>query len=211
MSPWFGPPENELGVGVPTGLLLARTDDLAIAVLDVTAYSTGFALRLALRIHHDAEGFDPRTFMMRLHGGPGAAAQPGGGLPDDLLRFGIEFADGRRATSLGPRPRPGDEPPAICMIHAGGGGGGGRGYELRYWVFPLPPPGPLTLAVEWPARGIELTKHEIDAAAIVAAAAGSGQLWEDSRPTGGGAAGGHSSFQVRLSPESPPPPSPDAA
>jgi hypothetical protein len=33
-------------------------------------------------------------------------------------------------------------------------------------VWPLPPPGTLTFGVEWLARGIDLTLHEIDAALV---------------------------------------------
>ena len=47
----------------------------------------------------------------------------------------------------------------------------------------------LTLALEWPARGIELTKQEIDAAPILEAGGRSEQLWplaDPSDDTGGG-------------------------
>jgi hypothetical protein len=37
-------------------------------------------------------------------------------------------------------------------------------------VWPLPPPGPLVFACEWPAAGMALTRHEIDAQPILDAA-----------------------------------------
>jgi hypothetical protein len=109
---------------------------------------------------------------MRMGSKPGSHA--GTGLPD-LLRFGVEFADGRRATSLGRRPGPDSAAPEMTMTQIGGGG---RGFEFRYWVFPPPLPGMLILAIEWPARGVELTKKEIDAGPILEAAARSERLWE---------------------------------
>jgi hypothetical protein len=174
--PWVGPPENEFGVAVPVRLLLARTDELALALFDITAYSTGFSLRLGLRLHPDAS-IDPRGLMMQLHGGP-----MGGG--DEQLRFGVEFADGRKATNVGPRRPPGEEELPISLTPRGGGGGGGLSFDVGYWVFPLPPPGKLTVAVEWPARGLPETRHELAADAILEAAELSEQLWEDERPIG---------------------------
>jgi hypothetical protein len=116
----------------------------------------------------------------------GRLGSPAGGeLPDDVLRFGVEFADGRRATNLGHRDRTAESPPAITLNPRDGSGGGGRSFDFGYWVFPLPPPGTLTFAVEWPARGIELTRHEVDAAPILAAAAKSEQLWKDDLPLRG--------------------------
>ena len=165
----MGPPENELGSGVPVRLVIARTDELALGVVDVSAYSTGFSLRLALRFHPDAE-FDPRGLMMHMRG-------------EDGLRFGVGFADGRKATSgFGPRPPRRDAPEIHLSMH-GGGGGGSSGWSFGYWVYPLPPPGPVVLAAEWPGRFPE-TLHELDSTPIIEAAARSEILWEDDRPFG---------------------------
>ena len=155
--------------------MLARTENLAVALVDAVAYSTGFALRLALRLHHEADDFDPHQVMMQLRGRPM-------GSDEERLRFGIEFADGRKATNLGPRRRHSDEPPEISLSPHGGGGGGGRSWQVGYWVFPLPPSGPLVIAIAWPARGIEEGSNTVDAAPIIEAAANSIVLWEDERP-----------------------------
>jgi hypothetical protein len=37
-------------------------------------------------------------------------------------------------------------------------------------MWPLPPDGPLSFVCEWPVAGVELTRTEIDAALIIAAA-----------------------------------------
>jgi hypothetical protein len=176
--PWFSPPGNELGVGVPVRVMLVRTESLALSVGDVVAYTTGFMLRLALRFRPGGDE-DPRTAFMQLHPRPGTP-------PEEILRFGVEFSDGRRAAGFGPgRPPPVVAPP-ISLMRRGGGGGGDGAFDTSYWVFPLPPPGPLTLAAEWPARGIALVTQQIDGSAIADAGARSELLWEDDRPFGGG-------------------------
>jgi len=151
--------------------VIAKPGDLALALVAVRAFSTGFSLQLALRLHPDAE-FDSRRFLMQLHGGDG-------------LHFGIEFADGRKATNLG-RP-PLEHVPEIHLSSRGYGGGDGS-YDLQFWVYPLPPPGSILLAAAWPGRFAE-TRHELDAAPILEAAAHSEQLWPDERPVGGPGSG----------------------
>ena len=58
------------------------------------------------------------------------------------------------------------------MVPGGGGGGGGGGGSWRQsqWVWPLPPPGAVTLVCEWPAMDIPLTRRELDAQTILDAA-----------------------------------------
>jgi hypothetical protein len=177
LPPWAGPPENELGVETSLRVLLARTDELALSLSEVIAYSTGFTLRLGLRIH-PASDVDPRVVFRQAYG-----TRAGGG--DDHLRFGVEFSDGRTATNQRMRRPPGEEEQPISLIvRSGGGGGGGLSYELDYWVYPLPTPGRLTVAAEWPARGLADTRHDVDADVIIQAAAASTELWEDNRPVG---------------------------
>ena len=44
-----------------------------------------------------------------------------------------------------------------------GGGGGGDSFNTRYWMCPLPPAGPQTVANEWPAYDVPETGVVIDA------------------------------------------------
>ena len=195
--PWHAAPENELGVSVPVRLLLARTGEFALGLADVVAYSTGFSLRLALRLHPKSE-LEPRVLMPQLHGfGPRSG--------DDQLRFGVEFSDGRRATNLGARRPPHEQEPEISLVPAGGGGGGGKSFNVGYWAYPLPSPGPVTVAVEWPARMVRETRHELDGDAIVEAGVGSEQLWDDDRPIGGGQGSQSMSSGTYLLPGAEPP------
>ncbi len=50
------------------------------------------------------------------------------------------------------------------------------------WLWPLPPPGPLTFVCAWPAEGVEETHAQIDGAEILAASARAVELWPDDRP-----------------------------
>ena len=112
----------------------------------------------------------------------------GGELPPELLRFGVEFADGPKGTTTGgPGTAAEGDPPAGPLLMPRDGGGGGDRWDQSFWLWPLPPPGPVAFVVEWPSEGIELTRHEVDAAPILEASKGSTTLWPES-PDGGGSA-----------------------
>lgn len=189
--PWFGPPDNVLGVSVPLEpLLLVRTDTAAVSLGGFVAYPTGLEFMLTIRRRNVDEGDDWVGRHMHLR------RRRGGELPPEFLRFGVELADGRKATNLGgwharfePGDRPSDEP---VLIERGGGGGGTR-LDQGYWLWPLPPPGPLGFVTEWPGEQIALTRRDIDAAPIVEASTHATTLWES---TGVGGSGGLG--QVRI-------------
>jgi hypothetical protein len=99
-------------------------------------------------------------------------------IPPQLLRIGVQFADGRKATNITGRDQPPDGP--IMSPLRGGGGGASQGpsgspvgawnFHQGYWVSPLPPSGPVALVCEWPACGISLVRHEVEAQLILEAA-----------------------------------------
>ena len=104
----------------------------------------------------------------------------GSEIPDEMLRFGVEFADGRRATKTGGRgARRADTEPAGPVLNGGSGGGGGGRWRAAMFLWPLPPPGRLVLVCEWPAAGIPLTRTEIDARAVLEAALRAQVIFED--------------------------------
>lgn len=99
-------------------------------------------------------------------------------MSDEILRFGLQFADGSKVTNLGPPMiGPTDRAQKGPMLMHMGGSGGGEVVEQMYWVWPLPPPGPLAFVCEWPKFGIELTRHEIDADLIRKASTQAIELW----------------------------------
>ena len=180
---WSGPPRHVLGAAVPLRSLLARTDELAIAITDATAYMNGFEFKLVLRSRRPSHDYYGGPFglgepMMWRHG---RGVVEGGDLPPELFRFGIEFADGSKATTLGGHPfeeGPDHEPEGPLLIERGGGGGGGD-WDQSYWVWPLPPPGRLAFVCEWPSKGVSITRLEMDAKVILDAADQAEILWDD--------------------------------
>jgi hypothetical protein len=162
-------PEAAIGGGAPGELLLARSDDAAIGVSSFRAFPNGFEMALTVLLRQE----DPWGRGMMFHrmdeGGP-----PG----EEFLRFGVLFADGTSATNLGGRHFTPDEP-APPLLRQQGGGGGGRRFDFRYWVWPLPPAGPMTLVVEWPWKGIAETRAEIDTQPILDAAARAIQVFPE--------------------------------
>jgi hypothetical protein len=168
--------------------VVARTDECVVAVTDATAYPTGFEFKLVVRSRRgpDAEfdpfEMDPLQFHHPLMWRRMKSAFERGELPPELFRFGIAFADGSKATTLGGHPLGHDprEKPTRPVLRPRGGGGGGGDWNQEYWMWPLPPEGRLAFVCEWPAKGIELTRREIDAGVIRAAAEQAEVLWEES-------------------------------
>lgn len=116
----------------------------------------------------------------------GVARLPGDGLPDSLLRLGVEFPDGSKATTLeDPRMRPGKEPDGPLFFVCKGGGSPGM-WNWNLWMWPLPPAGPLNIVAVWPVHGIDLTRIEVDGSQLVEAAGRALELWPEATPGAGG-------------------------
>ncbi len=179
---WIGPPDNVLGVAVPLELLLARTAEVAVGVTCALAYPNGISFSLSVR----------RRTARRPHAGPDPFfdhhSHRGGELPADVFRFGFELADGSKVTNVVGFPAF-DQTPERVLIQRGGSGGE-RTWDVEYWLWPLPPSGPLTVVCEWPSEGIELTRVEIDVAPLLDAASRSEALWEDGEASPGMGGGG---------------------
>ena len=77
----------------------------------------------------------------------------------DGLRIGVEYSDGGRA-ELGTGPYQlslGDpDPPLLNRLQTQGGVDFGL---ANVWMWPLPPPGAITFAVNWEAQGVHDAKH----------------------------------------------------
>jgi len=163
---WAGPPAGELARVVPVERFLARTGDAAVYVASVTVYATGLTIDLGIRLREPEPDGRVRWF------GPGARDDLS---RDDLFRFGVEFADGRRGTNL-VHPPFGRDPDGPVLLPTGGGGSNAA-TDIGFWLWPLPPPGPLALVCAWPAQRIEETRLELDAAPIVAFADSTRPVW----------------------------------
>ncbi len=184
--PWIQPPSGVLPGAVALELVLARTERAAVAVTKVGAYPEGFDFEVLVLVNEGEAELDPNVI--------GHPYRPGRGRRDEqreMLRFGIEFADGSRVTNLpggrrrGPVPDH-DGPPSGPVMQQRGGGGGGGEWRQRFWVWPLPPSGPLAFACEWPAAGIPFTRVEVEAQRLIEAATRAQQIFERTEDSGQG-------------------------
>lgn len=174
--PWSGPPEAELGVCLPFSIVIGRSENAVIALRHATAYSTGVEFQL-LALARGLQDRDARALMHEQH-------FDGGELPDGFLRVGLELADYSRVSNLLGRhaAQLEDDPDGPVLFRAGGSGGsaGGGRVTLKpaYWLWPLPLAGNLRMFVEWPKLAVPLSQIDLDADALIAAAAKSEQLWD---------------------------------
>ena len=183
---WLAAPEDVAAGVVPVELVLGQSADAAVFVTRIAAYPVGFEFDAVLITREPARGeyfelmHDPR--------------RTAGEIPPELVRLGIAFADGRRTTSLGEPlgastsvalTATGEEqspaPARDIVMTPGGGSGSARRTTTSYWVWPLPPPGPLTFACEWPAFGIEERTVELDSALVRDAAERAHTVWPEQR------------------------------
>jgi hypothetical protein len=178
----MSPPENEIPAGVGLTVMLGRSDDAAVGITQFEAFSAGFRFTLAVRVRRLTPELADGRLMMLI----GSHVRPGVDIPvERRLLFGLEFADGRRASTVAGRrpPRPGqtaDDQRLVLVQH--GGGGGQLAVDQTYWVSPLPPDGPLTVVLAWPGFGLPESRTVVDGSAIRAAADRSQLLWPPSPP-----------------------------
>jgi len=183
---WLGPADNVLGTPFPLTLLLVRTESVAIQLQHGLAFPTGFEFSLHIVWRRERRGRDGdpiHRWMMNRHGGDPLARE--------VLRFGVEFADGRKATVFDRRPFQVEGTPEGPVLMQRGGGGGDRRYDVRFWVWPLPPTGPFAFVAEWPSEGVDLTRVEVESGPILEAASTAEELWTGGRPSGGGSLSTH--------------------
>jgi hypothetical protein len=155
------------------GLLLIRTDEVAIAVSNALVYPNGFEFTVHARLHHDDfvwgvgpinPDADPRTRQV----------------PEQALRLGILYADGRRARTSTHRPvRADDDEGEHLVLQETGTGGSDRQWDGQFWVHPLPPAGPVTFIVSWLLHDVDEARAELDSLVIREAAGQAVILWPD--------------------------------
>ncbi len=160
---------------VAVELLLGRTAERAIGLAGIRAYPNGFAFTLSVRLRQVIPGEQTNFGIF------GGGVDPSGEFADYYLRLGVQFADGRRATNLrrhhGGFEAEGPDPP--LLTGTGGGGHDGRVWDHHYWVWGLPPPGPLVFVCEWPARGIGESRVQVDARLVLEAAERAVPIWPE--------------------------------
>jgi len=168
---WTSPPEDVLPAVIAVDRVLARSDRAVVALSAVRAFPTGVAFGLAVWVR----GYDDDDWA-----GMPRGVFPGRRVTEYTFRFGVELADGRRASNL-VRPHCDDaqDPDGPVLIFSGGASGGPEGQvQFDLWLWPLPPPGRLRVVCEWPAYDIAETSVELDATELVDAAARARPVWD---------------------------------
>lgn len=168
--PWH-PPEAELPGAVPVDTLhFDRSELAAVAITGISAYAKGFEFTVARRIRPGTPGLDVEfTPEMRRR----MLTQ------QDPFQISVQFSDGREAISSTAH---GDSEPTGPILQRRGGGGSSHSQLMRWWVWPLPPCGPLEFICQWPVYEIGETRVDIDAQLIIDAARRSVQLWPEDTP-----------------------------
>jgi hypothetical protein len=179
---WLAPDDNVLPAPFPLWLVLARTDDVMLAVHEGLAYPNGFRFTVSLRRRRawEGRGDDPIHLWHTVRGGE---------IPPEALRLGIQLGDGSKATVFdGHRWFSTVERPEGPVLIQRGGSGGMHSWELGFWAWPLPPPGPVGFVCEWPSEGVALSRSVVDAEIIHEAAERAETLWQQdgSTPRSGG-------------------------
>lgn len=165
--PW-DPPESEFPAIVPIDTLpFGRSDQAAIAITGIWAYTRGFEIFITRCIRPDIPGVgeDPTPEMLRRHTDP--LSPPA---------FSLLLSDGTRVVS---GTAQGESEPTEPILRPRGGSGTTHSQFFRWWVWPLPPTGPLEFICQWSMYGIAETRASIDAQLILDAAQRSVRLWPE--------------------------------
>jgi hypothetical protein len=190
---WLSPPRGVLPGTVALNVVLARTKSAAVCLSRVDAYPAGLTFDIIQLLSSDADEdvldiLDGRQ-MRRIRD-----RADEGELPPELLRLGVEFADGSKVTNIASGvPGSGSwtkmvsglktdgeaDVPDGPVLNSTGGSGSSRYQQQSYWLWPIPQAGELTFVCEWPAVGLPLTRRSFDAAVFLAAAAEAQVVFED--------------------------------
>jgi hypothetical protein len=205
---WLGPGPGDLPGFVPIQATLWRDGEVAVVVRGIEAYRTGVSFELSVMVRQGP--LEHLGMMMARHADPAGA-----------LRIGVALADGRRASIDDQFHHPlafGEPPPGPVLMFRGSQSQGLNRMDVQLWLWPLPPPGELTLGVVWRSRGIPETLHVLDAAVIREAAGRAEHLWDPipgdpfsgRMGFGGGAVMGVATAVAQPPPEPPDPDRPPA-
>ena len=174
------PPSNEIPRTIAVHSPLGRGPDAALFITSAQAYRGGVQFTVAVRLRRPTE-HQPLNLMTQFMGGPTRDTVD----PEGRLLIGVELSDGRRAVmvnGLRPSSEEAADPAAVTLAWTPGGMHTELAAEARYWMTPLPPPGPLLMVLRWLELGIEETITELDGTSITAAGHDAEVLWPPAPP-----------------------------
>lgn len=173
---WWRPGDLELPGGLDWVTVIGSSSTTLVSLESWRVSSQGSVFSLAIRAGERGQRARraPWTALGVHHGRGGLAML----LPPGGLRFGFEFADGRRVTTLdegGWQTMPDGISPSDCTpVHpcldgVGRSTSGASTWQRDVWLWPLPPPGIFTVVCAWPDRGIAETVTELSADELIEA------------------------------------------
>lgn len=202
---WWEPPTSTVGGVVASVLIFARTSALVVYGTSIRAYATGFGFTVHVvqrwpRSERDAHRRGEVLDVLSASSWPvkELRAREAAGLinveAENLTRevlgptMEIAYADGRRCRLHEDDRRefnwmtPDDferEGPVVRRVPGGASrSDSGAQSSSRFWVWPLPPDGPVAIRFVWPDLDLDGT-DELDGSALRRAAAASFDLWPD--------------------------------
>ncbi|WP_432564458.1 hypothetical protein [Kineococcus sp. SYSU DK003] len=171
---------------MPIELVLGRASSTVLTLSGLSAFPTGLSMTLGVRVRAQGRAVHPQLYQQVFttphHRQRGSTWRPG------QLSWGFELADGRQVTNADPGPWS-EQPigldgtpdltwlPSHPVLIGGGGQASARVIDCEYWLWPLPPPGPLRVLCQWPERGIEQAWHELDGEMFQRAAQRAQPIW----------------------------------
>lgn len=187
---WSGPPALLTGALLAVEQTVARSANVVVRLPMIRVFGAGCMLDVEIVTRQGDLSADDWWDLHAFACGGYHIQRGGGPLPRKLLRFGVRYADGAKATTIGQparRTRSGDELPAGPLLSWHPGSSGMHGRHLGFsgfglWLWPLPPAESNEFVAEWPFGGIELTITELDGVAIADAAGRSGHYWPETEP-----------------------------
>jgi hypothetical protein len=159
----YGPPIDVLPGYMDSIHILARTDDIAIAVGGFRVWQVGFMFTLSVRL--SPKGFAKLDDISSTNFD---ALRPG----EPSVFLEMRWPDGRSVSNT----KPGRAGASRTFGIQRGGGSGPR-WDLDWWVSPLPRPPAITLACTWPAANLSEAIVEVPEQELRQAASRQMKLW----------------------------------
>lgn len=161
------PPDDEVPANVPFSMIVGRTSSLALALADISVYSTGFsfATYLFARDSRSARVFE--SWSSSWH------------LPQPATDFELTVTYPDRTTfSVARVPQDVYTKEAVRPLMHLRGSIAERFSQLTVFVSPLPPEGTVSVTCEWPSQGLTLTKAELESVILLGACARIIRVWD---------------------------------
>ncbi|SDG76874.1 hypothetical protein SAMN05216377_11521 [Pseudonocardia oroxyli] len=175
---WAQPPELVIPGILPERMRLAETEAGTITLVELRAFPQGCWWEIVATVRASDDWATARRAWNVLFG-TDSRRTADGGLPPELLRFGLQYSDGSSASTLTRVPVVVDEtlppptPPVLYVRPTSAGPSHDPDWlriSIGLWQWPLPPDGPFELVFEYPLISVAETRFEFSGTRIREAA-----------------------------------------